>query len=442
MPVSVVLEDMRSKSYVLNVIDTPGHTDFADEMVAGVRLADGAVLVVDVVEGVTLPTKRIITHLVSEGVPFIVVMNKLDRLITELRIPPADAYFKIRHSIEEVNQVLRELGSSERKSPERGNVLFASTAFGWCFSLASFARIYRERMVVRVQPRHGAKAAPTFDPARFAQCLWGNVYYDADNHHFTKQPVRAATAHAGAAKLPRSFLAFILEPLYKIVAQTLGENPRDLQTTLAQLNIRLRGDELKQDAAPLMRLIFHRFFGGPTLFTKRVSQTVSERQAIACGVDGLVSAVVAHLPSPCDPSAVAPRWTDHLYTGPAMAAAAASSDDAAMPADPFRQAIAACSHADDAPVLIHVAKSVNFASTREFEVLGRVLSGTVRPGMRLSVMGESYVPDEDEEEVQTVTVGDLAIFNTRYSLPVAEVTAGNWLLMRGVDGNITKTATL
>ncbi len=52
-------------------------------------------------------TKAIIRHAILENIKMTLVVNKIDRLILELRIKPADAYYKIRHTIEEVNTVIR-----------------------------------------------------------------------------------------------------------------------------------------------------------------------------------------------------------------------------------------------------------------------------------------------------------------------------------------------
>ena len=60
------------------------------------RLADGVLLVVDVVEGVMLNTERLVRHAVQERLPVVLCVNKMDRLIVELKLPPQDAYFKIR----------------------------------------------------------------------------------------------------------------------------------------------------------------------------------------------------------------------------------------------------------------------------------------------------------------------------------------------------------
>lgn len=61
---TVILPDSRDKSFVFNLFDTPGHVNFSDETCAALRLCDGALLVVDAVEGVMMGTERLIKYLV------------------------------------------------------------------------------------------------------------------------------------------------------------------------------------------------------------------------------------------------------------------------------------------------------------------------------------------------------------------------------------------
>lgn len=78
-----------------------------------------------------------------------VVLNKLDRLVLELKLPPSDAYFKIKHTIDELNMVIKNFesvhqGRQKYLSPLTGNVIFGSTLFGSLFSVHSFAHKYLE----------------------------------------------------------------------------------------------------------------------------------------------------------------------------------------------------------------------------------------------------------------------------------------------------------
>ncbi|RJE18724.1 hypothetical protein PHISCL_08939 [Aspergillus sclerotialis] len=120
-PMSLLLQGTKGKSHLFNIIDTPGHVNFVDEVATSVRLADGVVLVVDVVEGVQANTEQIIKHAVLEDMPLTLVVNKMDRLILELKLPPNDAYFKLKHVIEEVNTIIENVlpGQGERRRLSR-----------------------------------------------------------------------------------------------------------------------------------------------------------------------------------------------------------------------------------------------------------------------------------------------------------------------------------
>lgn len=105
-PISLLLPTSQGTSMVLNVMDTPGHTDFADEVAAALRMADGIVLVVDAAEGVLCQTEELLQSALLAGLPLIIIINKVERLFLELKLPPTDAFYKLRHIIEEINTIL------------------------------------------------------------------------------------------------------------------------------------------------------------------------------------------------------------------------------------------------------------------------------------------------------------------------------------------------
>lgn len=384
-PVSLALPDSRGKSYLINLIDTPGHVNFSGEVTAGLRVADGAVVVVDIVEGVMLNTERLLRHAVLDGLPIVVVLNKMDRLIVELKLPPEDAYHKIVHTLEEVNALLAKYSPAgttpPRVSPARGNVCFASSRNGWCFTVETFAKKYCDYY------------AKTVTVKAFARRLWGNFYFDPETRKFAK------TAPNSSAQ--RTFVHFCLNPLYKIYAQCLGEEPEVLSRTLTHLGVTLKKSELHLDPRPLLKLVLARFFREAT---------------------GFVDSVVRHVPSPI---AGAAHKVATTYTGDQTSAVARAMREC----DP------------KGPLMINVVKLYSEPDGGEFTAFGRVLSGTVRAGTKVKVLGDAYTL-EDDEDMMEQEVDTVSIAQGRYRVDVSRVAAGNWVLLRGVDDSIVKNATI
>ena len=153
------MPDSRGKSYVFNLVDTPGHPGFSDEVTAGFRLSDGVVLVIDCIEGVTFYVEKLIKEAIQQKLKIVVFLNKLDRLVLELKLPPADAYFKLKHTLDDINSLIHSLatihnGSQPFISPINGNVVFGSTQFGCCFSTQSFAERYSRQFDSASQNRY------------------------------------------------------------------------------------------------------------------------------------------------------------------------------------------------------------------------------------------------------------------------------------------------
>ncbi|CAO1630088.1 unnamed protein product [Sympodiomycopsis kandeliae] len=387
-PLSLVLPTTRGKSYLCNLIDTPGHVNFQDEVAAASRLADGVVLVVDVIEGVMCNTEAVIKHAIREGLSIVVVLNKIDRLILELRLPPAEAYFKIRHAIDEINNVIatHDPNPSRKIGPERGNLVFASTQSGWSFTLRSFARLYSDS--------YGG-----IDVDEFAKRLWGNIYYNAESRNFSRK--------AADPESKRSFVHFILEPLYKLYSQVLSSETESLKKTLDKLGIHLRPAVYKVDSKSLLKIVLNHFFGPST---------------------GLMDVISEHVPSPKDAAA---KKVAHTWTGPTSASGEEPSA--------LLQSMRSCDA--EGPLVIQVTKLYQTIDALDFRAFGRVMSGTAHVGDRVKVLGEGYSQD-DEEDMVSATIDGVWVSETRYVVPAEGIPAGSLVLLSGVDANITKTGTI
>lgn len=384
-PVTLVLPDIAGKSYLINCMDSPGHVNFSDEVTAAMRLSDGVVLFVDVSEGVMLNTEQLLKHALQEQMAVTVCINKIDRLILELKLPPNDAYYKIRHVIDEINGLISTYSSSEKVpivSPVLGNVCFASSQYSFCFTLASFAKVYAEQY------------GDTFNYRSFATKLWGDVYLNQKTRKFEKK--------APQTNSQRSFVEFILEPLYKIFSQVVGDVDSTLPKALDELDIYVSKEEMKMNIRPLLRLVCSRFLGS---------------------FSGFVSMCVEHIPSA---KAAAQAKVEHTYTGP--------HDDSDL-------SVAMRNCDQSGPLMIHTCKMYSTEDGVSFRVFGRVMSGTVHEGDVVKVLGENYSLD-DEEDSRVLTMGRLWISEARYAVQVNRVPAGNWVLMEGVDETIVKTATI
>ncbi|KXX75572.1 Pre-mRNA-splicing factor cwf10 [Madurella mycetomatis] len=368
-PMSLVFPGTKGKSHLLNIIDTPGHVDFADEVAAAFRLIN---------------TEQIIKHAVLEDIPLTLVVNKMDRLILELKLPPNDAYYKLKHIIEEVNTVIENTipgrGEERRVSPEKGNVLFACTSMGWCFTLKSFAKMYSDSF-----------GGVNID--EFARRLWGDVYFNPQKRSFTRKPVEEGAK--------RSFVNFILEPIYKLYSHTISQSPEDLKETLEKLGIFLKPSQYKADPKVLLKLACEQFFGPST---------------------GFVDMVCQHIPSPAE---AAEKKLTHYYTGPLDTKVAESMKN--------------CDQ--NGPLVIYVTKLFNTVDAKSFYSFGRVMSGIARPGTEVRVLGEGYSID-DEEDMALARISEVFIAETRYNIPTDGVPAGNWVLLGGVDNSIVKTGTV
>ncbi|KAI0861026.1 P-loop containing nucleoside triphosphate hydrolase protein [Xylaria cubensis] len=236
------------KEYLVNLIDSPGHIDFSSEVSTASRLCDGAVVLVDVVEGVCSQTVTVLRQTWVEKLKPLLVFNKIDRLVTELKMTPGEAYIHLSKLLEQVNAVLGSFFQGERMeedlnwrermdervaataakeskfgdaeseagelqfeerddeelyfAPEKNNVIFSSAVDGWAFTVRQFASLYEKKLGIKRNIME--------------KVLWGDFYLDPK----TKKVL--GRKHLKGRNLKPMFVQLVLDQVWAVYQATMG----------------------------------------------------------------------------------------------------------------------------------------------------------------------------------------------------------------------------
>ena len=135
------------KNHLINLIDTPGHVDFGGDVTRAMRAVDGALVVVDAVEGAMPQTETVLRQALREGVKPTLFINKVDRLISELQEGPQEMQERLLAVIRDVNELIRgmteemdDIEDDWTVSVEGGTVGFGSALYKWGVSMPSMQR--------------------------------------------------------------------------------------------------------------------------------------------------------------------------------------------------------------------------------------------------------------------------------------------------------------
>ncbi len=129
-----------NQDYLINLIDTPGHIDFSGAVTRSLRAVDGALVVVDAVEGPMTQTETVLMQALRERVKPILFINKVDRLIKEIKLTPQEIQKKFAKILMRVNTLIERYAPAEHKQDwqvkiEDSRVAFGSALHKWGLNL-------------------------------------------------------------------------------------------------------------------------------------------------------------------------------------------------------------------------------------------------------------------------------------------------------------------
>jgi elongation factor 2 len=378
----------KEEEYLINLIDSPGHVDFSSEVTAALRVTDGALVVVDAVEGVCVQTETVLRQAMQEKIRPVLMINKVDRAIHELQLTPEEMYRRFAKVIDSVNVVISTYQDENEEEilldPTKGNVVFGAGKDQWAFSLATIARLYNKH----------DEAGKTF-----MKKAWGDNFYDEETKKWY-----TTEANEDGKLLQRGFAKFVMEPICKLTRAIAKGEKATYDEQIDKLKINLTQDERKLEKDKL----------------KEFGKTVMSRWLPAA--DCLLETIICHLPSPCQ----AQRYrTPYLYEGP--------KDD-----DVFK-AMANCD--PKGPLCVYISKMIPIEGGR-FAAFGRIFSGTVRAGERVRILGSNYQAG-NKTDLYEKNVGQVGVFmmgKNPESLP--DIPCGNTVALSGIDEYLLKTGTI
>ncbi|CAG9462272.1 unnamed protein product [Pedinophyceae sp. YPF-701] len=445
-----------AKEYLVNVIDVPGHVDFCSEISTAVRLSDGALIVVDAVEGVCVQTHAVLRQAFEECLQPCLVVNKVDRLALELYLSPEEAYERIRSIIGECNRIHSLLhsetylqqtddaaeaaGDDEEYNgeapqvddddvedvfcPAKGNVVFASAFDGWAFQVEHFVGMWTKKLKCSA--------------ADVRSAIWGDWAFQAKTKQFVPFDSDKKTQGGGVTtKLKPVFAQFVLEPLWTVYAacrDSSGDHGPKLAKLSAALGITVAPQALQH---PDPRNALRSFLRAWLPLAKAV-----------------LSTAVEHVPAP---SAAAAHRIPKLVPGVGSGMTASGNTQAAEPTElaPVRQALLTADASEDAPVVAFVAKMIavpasllpgglsTSANQMAFLAFTRIFSGVLRDQSDIFVLSPVHDPAaESSFRCTRATIDGVFIMMGPALERTNCASAGSVVALGGLSLEILKSATI
>lgn len=457
---------------LLNLVDTPGHIDFATEVAAAVRVCDGALIVVDVVEGVCVQTKEAIRQAFEEGTKMILIINKFDKLILELKYDVEDIFEDIQRIIEDCNAYIADLIRYEYASldeeldeteylfsPDTGNVIFASAIHGWGFTLFCIADLFVDKL-----------------EGETVKSLAGKMW-NFDNYIDPK----TKTVVSGAIRKRKEniFVQLCLKTIYHVYTTiSPGMERNKVDNIIQKLKVTVTRDMYHSDANVQIKAILHawspladtimiqcRFMVPPPskINKRKIKYMVNPGNFCENEIQEIIASRTSTLLLECSPSeGDTLAYVSKTFCVNVKNLTFDKSTQITIPRTPRPQVLRY--EPPEEKVVTPTTEAQETPGTSQAQpkkdryhivALTRVFSGTLRVGQRLHFLTNQYNPvthtvmstDEDDfinyqNSFKEVVIRDLFILLGRELVFVDTVTAGNLCGIGGIYNIVLRRGTL
>lgn len=463
--------------HIVHLLDSPGHTDFSMEVSSSLLACDTCLIVLDAIEGMAPRTHQVLREAYVHRLVPILVINKMDRLCTDLGLDATESYVRLRTLLETVNaaasgmltsaaqvevEVMNTAGSRRRRRREKvqqkekeddsfyeaywtfepcaGNVIFASALFGWGFTVPSLARSLFRNKVLPIKPVMLKQALFSDTKYRHGKALKWKATDPADHVPF--------------------FAEYALQPLW-----TIYECLAVAVAAVGGTDSRIRADspgmeqvvEALQTASTATRPMI---VTNQTELQQLLDQTgASSQEAVLRSVlrryrplaEAVLDAICDYAPAPDTAASRVRARVLTLQEPPTEAKAGKGLGQ-------MQQAIRTCDVSTGAPTVAHVCKFIgtNLQYLQNDPTLPRplpgekyptvllgltrVLSGCLRTDTSYKLFGPKYKGDaEDDAPERSIR---LFLLMGSSFISVKEVPAGHLCAVYNLEGIPFKTVTL
>jgi ribosome assembly protein 1 len=449
--ISVIYRSEKLNSnYLLNIIDVPGHIDFSYEIFSSLKMVDGALILIDVVEGICSQTESVIRQAWDEKIKCVLVFNKIDKLFNIIELSAEEAYEHLKNLLEKVNAMMSSLilrdieinnilnlekkdsniSTNEKEndikkendiieekeketyfSPNKGNVIFASATDNWAFTIDKFADIFAKK--------HGTKKEI------MQKVLWGDYYLDKKTKKFCSKP---PTEDSNPV-----FVDFIMKNIYKVYqVVTVDQDLAKIQKMVKSLNLNISEKDLNQNILTrnpnlVLRAVMREWLPIPQTIYDII---IKELPNPILGVQNKIELLFPHIKYSHNEFVkdIKKKIKNNIIKGENIPTIAYISKMVAIPKKNIQG--------------LKFEEINNNKDETKFMAFARLYTGEIKEGDEYYVIGPKHDPKNNKYDIKKYNFSNIYYFMGQFLNQIKNVPVGNIFSVSDLEKDVFKTSTI